>query len=229
MKLRNYQFELAEIALKGENTIVCAGTNAGKTYVALHVIENHLLKTPEAKVLFINKTNVLLEQQYTRACDIFTTLHLQKEIYKWEAGVDVDTEFINVLNKTRILFSTPQSIINHLQDNSRTRISLEEFTLIVLDECHHTQDKDPYNELMACYRILKYCNKSIKMPQILGLTASPGTNKAKDMRSAKDHLQKVMVNLGVSKLSVVRKNKEELSKYSETPTKGILHGWLLKA
>lgn len=47
IKLRLYQQELAEIALKGENTIICAGTNAGKTYVAFHVIENHLLTNPK--------------------------------------------------------------------------------------------------------------------------------------------------------------------------------------
>jgi replicative superfamily II helicase len=40
---------LAKIALKGENTIILAGTNAGKTYVAFHIIENHLLKNPDGK------------------------------------------------------------------------------------------------------------------------------------------------------------------------------------
>lgn len=46
VELRSYQQELAEIALKGENTIICAGKNAGKTYVAFHVMESHLLKNP---------------------------------------------------------------------------------------------------------------------------------------------------------------------------------------
>jgi len=49
--LRDYQRELAEIALKGKNTIMCAGTNAGKTYVAFHIIEDHLLKNPKGMLL----------------------------------------------------------------------------------------------------------------------------------------------------------------------------------
>lgn len=48
--LRKYQQELAELALKGENNIILAGTNAGKTYVAFHIIENHLIKNPEGKL-----------------------------------------------------------------------------------------------------------------------------------------------------------------------------------
>lgn len=52
IKLRMYQQELAEIALRGENTIICAGTNAGKTYVAFHVIESHLLKNPKGILSF---------------------------------------------------------------------------------------------------------------------------------------------------------------------------------
>ncbi|CAG2250688.1 DDX58 [Mytilus edulis] len=46
--LRNYQIELAEIALRGENTIIYAESGAGKTYVSFHVIEKHLLNYPRA-------------------------------------------------------------------------------------------------------------------------------------------------------------------------------------
>lgn len=58
--------------------------------------------------------------------------------------------------------------------------------------------------------------------KILGLTASPGTNKAKDVSAAKDHLRKVMANLDVTKLSVVQRNREELLQYTSIPEKGRL-------
>ena len=50
MQLRGYQLELAERAVKGENTIVCAPTGSGKTWVALHIAEKHLQTFPNGKI-----------------------------------------------------------------------------------------------------------------------------------------------------------------------------------
>ena len=44
--LRKYQEELAEIPLRGENCIICAVTNAGKTLVAFHIIKEHFRRNP---------------------------------------------------------------------------------------------------------------------------------------------------------------------------------------
>lgn len=56
--------------------------------------------------------------------------------------------------------------------------------------------------------------------QVLGLTASPGTNRADGGFSAVQHLKSLMANMDVFKLSVVQKNEQELLEYSSTPSKG---------
>ncbi|CAC5409073.1 DDX58 [Mytilus coruscus] len=219
ISLRQYQEELAEIALTGQNTIICAGTNSGKTYIAFHIIEDHLIKNPEGKAAFINRTNILLEPQYERACGVFSTLFYQRKINIWKAEEDDNDYFIHKIKNSSLIFLTPQALSNHLTEKAATHISIAEFTLIVLDECHHTYDNSNYNELMAYYRKAKYGEKLSFLPQILGLTASPGTKKAKDLNSAKHHLRTVMTNLDVSKLSIVKRNEEELLQYTTIPEK----------
>ena len=73
LKLRTYQRELAFPAFEGRNSIICAPTNSGKTYVAIAIARAHLKKFKEvdfgrfrrpAKVLFIvNKVNLVLQQR----------------------------------------------------------------------------------------------------------------------------------------------------------------------
>ncbi|CAC5418804.1 DDX58 [Mytilus coruscus] len=220
--LRNYQLELATIALRGENTIICAESGAGKTIVSYHVIERHLLNNPRGKVVFISRTNILQEQQYERACDTFSTPHFQGTINIWKAEDDDSDDFKMEIQKANLIFSTPKSLCNHLMDATAVHVSIRTFTLIILDECHHAYGKSVYNELMSYYRMAKYGEEMDCLPQIVGLTSSPGINKVKDLTSAKGHLKQIMANLDVSKLSIVKRYKEELLRYTSIAAKVIL-------
>ena len=47
--LKDYELELAENAVAGKNTVVCAGTGTSKTWVALHVVKEHLNRASQGK------------------------------------------------------------------------------------------------------------------------------------------------------------------------------------
>lgn len=74
-----------------------------------------------------------------------------------------------------------------------------DLTLIVIDECHHTQKGGVYNHIMMRYLKQKHKNSRLKkeqkqavpLPQILGLTASPGVGGATKMEKAEEHILRV--------------------------------------
>ena len=53
--------------------------------------------------------------------------------------------------------------------------------------------------------------------QIVGLTASLGTGKAKSREKAKEHIILVSANLDAAAISTVKENREELEKYVNIP------------
>lgn len=74
-----------------------------------------------------------------------------------------------------------------------------DLTLIVIDECHHTQKGGVYNHIMMRFLKQKHKNNRMKkeqmepvpLPQILGLTASPGVGGATKMEKAEEHILRV--------------------------------------
>lgn len=76
-----------------------------------------------------------------------------------------------------------------------------DLTLIVIDECHHTQKGGVYNHIMMRYLKQKHRNIRLKreqkepvpLPQILGLTASPGVGGATKIEKAEEHILRVNI------------------------------------
>lgn len=65
-----------------------------------------------------------------------------------------------------------------------------DITLLIIDECHHTHKEHVYNKIMRCY-VEKKLQGEKRLPQILGLTASPGTGNAKILEKAVEHVLQV--------------------------------------
>lgn len=78
-------------------------------------------------------------------------------------------------------------------------ISSIDLSLIVIDECHHTNKGDVYNHIMMRYLKQKHKNARLKklqkqpvpLPQILGLTASPGVGGATKLDETEKHILRV--------------------------------------
>lgn len=91
-------------------------------------------------------------------------------------------------------------------------VSSVDLTLIVIDECHHTQKGGVYNHIMMRYLKQKHKNRRLKkeqkqpvpLPQILGLTASPGVGGATKMEKAEEHILRVNTRISAFCLRLCR-------------------------
>lgn len=70
---------------------------------------------------------------------------------------------------------------------------LTDITLLIIDECHHTHKEEVYNKIMRIY-VEKKLKGEGPLPQILGLTASPGTGGEKYLEGAVKHILQVSLN-----------------------------------
>ncbi|XP_053352532.1 interferon-induced helicase C domain-containing protein 1 [Clarias gariepinus] len=206
--LRDYQNDVARPALEGENIIVCLPTGSGKTRVAVYITKHHLesrrLKGLPAKVVILVNKVPLVEQHYKAEFGKFL-----KHLYSVErvsGDSQLKISFPQVVEKNDIIICTAQILENSLakaKQGDEDGITLSQFTLMVIDECHHTQKGGVYNHIMIRYLKQKHKNASLQkeqkdpvpLPQILGLTASPGVGGAKTQQKAEEHILKICANL----------------------------------
>ena len=216
-QIRSYQSELAEPGIKGENYIICAPTGTGKTLVAGLIISEHLQKRKRdgkpRKVIFMVNTKALAQQQMGK---------LQKMIpgasVKCCTGDDAVLSTIQLLlEEEDVIVCTAGKLLNELSDS---KVRLDEISLIVVDECHHTRKNAPYTRVMGCYLKEKQSGRG-ELPQVVGLTASPGAgdNPRLDLDKTIDHLNSLCALMdATSGIKTVTDNIEELDKHTNKPT-----------
>lgn len=109
---------------------------------------------------------------------------------------------------------TAQILVDALKSR---RVAINDFSLLIFDECHHTDKGHPYNDIMLNYLEIKFPfrggrNKAVKerLPQIIGLTASLGVGKARNKNEAQEHILQLCANLDCSVIVTVEKYKKDL-------------------
>ena len=182
--IRQYQTELATPGMQGRNCIVVAPTGTGKTLVACMIICANLNHHGgKGKVLFLVPKTPLAEQQKVRL-----SYHIPgAEVMSLTGDTSGTVALSSLLLKNDIVVCTPQILINSLESDS---VQLESMSLIVFDECHHCKGQAPYTTVMIKYLKKKIRKGETRLPQIVGLTASPGAGEGRkpDLMKTIDHL-----------------------------------------
>ena len=187
---RLYQQILAGDVLKKGNTMVVAPTALGKTIVAILVASDRLQKVKNSKVLVLAPSKPLAIQHeasfkefLTLPCASITgAVKTEDRVKRWE--------------ESRIISATPQTVESDLLNG---RYDLSDVSLVVFDECHHGVGSYSY-----VYLASRYVQES-KYNLILGLTASPGSDKYK--------IKEVCENLYIQNIVVKTEDDSDVRPY----------------
>lgn len=232
LHLRPYQMEVAQPALEGKNIIICLPTGSGKTRVAVYIAKDHLDKKkkgskPGKVMVLVNKVP-LVEQLFREEFLPF--------LKKWYCVIGLSGEtqlkisFPKVVETHDVIISTAQILENSLLNSEKGEdagVELSDFSLIVIDECHHTNKEEVYNNIMRRYLKQKLKNKMLEkehkpvipLPQIIGLTASPGVGGANKQDKAEEHILKICAHLDASTIKTVKENIGQLKDQIKEPRK----------
>jgi len=182
--IRQYQTELATPGLQGNNCIIVAPTGTGKTLVACMIIcENLNRHGRKGKVLYLVTKIPLASQQ----CEEIKH-HINGATVMHVTGESSSSFSLSTLLSTHdIVVCTADLLKNDLYTKN---ILLKDISLIVFDECHHCKGRSPYASIMIEYLKNKLRQGETQLPQIIGLTASPGAGDSRkpDLNKTIDHL-----------------------------------------
>ncbi|KAI8499377.1 ATP-dependent RNA helicase ddx58 [Branchiostoma belcheri] len=200
----DYQMELAKPALEGRNTIICAPTGSGKTHVAIKITREHLEGgagiDAQRRVAFLVNRVPLVEQK----CNAF------REYLSPNGETATDIPVGETLTEHDVIIQTAEVFENAQRDGLTT---LDKFSMLIFDECHHCQKNDPYNAIMTRYIEQKWEKSGTRLPQIIGLTTSLGVGKSQ--KDAVEHILKSCAILDAEWLSQVVEHKDELLGYNQ--------------
>lgn len=214
--LRDYQAELARPGVLGQNYIICAPTGSGKTAVAAFIVSDHLQRQGgRGKIVFLVNKVPLAEQQKTEI------QRYVKDVKIAAIVGDMPVELKTMINNHDVVVCTAGVFVNGIRESqSGARVKLKDLSLLIIDECHHTKKNSPYATVMIHYLRKKFGKKKYNLPQVIGLTATPGTGDAKigDLIAVVDHMVGLCAHMDASagiKTVEDEPNKAELLQYTQ--------------
>jgi Fanconi anemia group M protein len=198
---RDYQRRFVEKALEA-NTLAVLPTALGKTVIAELVAAELLHRYPGCRILFMAPTKPLALQHRE---SVLKHLKLGEGEVAVVTGETAARASVWGNSRVRFVTATPQTVWN---DYRNGLVRLEEFALLIFDECHRSRSRYSYTRLAEEY--IRRC----PYPLILALTASPG--------SEEDKVMEVVRNLWIEQVVWMTEEDEEVSKYIP----GIKVGWV---
>ena len=189
---REYQKRIYETCIE-KNCLVVLSTGLGKTLIALMVAIERMKKFPGKKVVFLAPTRPLADQHLR---------YFKKHLPELFADMQILTGMVLPENRKKIwqtsdiIFSTPQCIANDVRNNL---YDLSEVCLLVEDEAHRCMKNYDYNFIAQNYM------KNAEHPRIIGLTASPGSEKAK--------IKEICRNLSIEEVELRNRESQDVKSY----------------
>lgn len=164
VEYRVYQKRISDISSE-KNTLVILPTALGKTIISTLVAANILYNYKDSKVLVMAPTRPLINQHRNSYIKLMKLGKKDTIILTGKTAPELRRAIWR--GEIKVFFSTPQVVRNDLKKN---RLSLENYGLVVFDECHRAVKKYAYTE------IAEYYVHQCRHPLILGMTASPGSD-----------------------------------------------------
>ena len=197
LEKRLYQETIFHTTVKN-NTLVVLPTGMGKTISAV-LLAAHRLNKKGGKVLFLAPTRPLVEQHKRFFNDFLEIAEGDMKVLTGKVRPEKrEKEYKNGM----CFFATPQVVQN---DIIAGRMDLNEFSLVIFDECHRATGDYPYSFVAEMYM------KRAEDPRILGITASPG--------GSEKEIRQVMENLFIDEVEIRTEDDKDVKGYVENVDK----------
>ena len=189
---RDYQQAIFETCTK-KDCLVVLPTGTGKTLIALMMAIERFKKYPLKKVVILAPTKPLIEQHFESFKKNLPEGWADMQLFTGKTPAKKRKE---VWEFAEFIFSTPQCISNDLK---KRLYNLNEVSLLVIDECHRCVKNYAYNKIAENYK--SYNSNG----RVLGLTASPGSDK--------ETITQVCENLGIKEVEIRTRESPDVKPY----------------